>query len=343
MITRAVALACASVLLIPAAASAAQGPDPAPVERAQDRLASARADLRQAQITSRRLIRQADVAQDSADDARRDLGNFAREAYRGGPVDLLGVAALFDSPDPSGALRRATVVELLTQHQDSEVAAALAAVGHVDVLRDQADELVQQARRQVKAAESALDAVKGNRDLLGEVAKGASAGSGTEEITKRCLDAEILVDVCAQPPWSEQNLTFDSVLIERYVHVEWPQIEDVGGWRPSDPYPDHPSGRAVDIMMPNGGAGKADVALGDDIAEYFQRNAGEYGIYYMIWRQRIWKASDPIGQWTAMSDRGSPTANHMDHVHISVTNGNSGSGFELAELRSEDLQKLLKK
>lgn len=341
MVIRWLAPALAGVLMIPAAASAAEPKaDPAPVERAQDRVAEAKADLREATAAAQRLRTDADTAAADAERAEQDLSTIAREAYRGGALDVIGIATLFDSPNPSDAMRRAAVVELLAEHQDSQVADALAAVGRVDILHQQADVLVSQARSQLRAAEAALKAVKGNRDLLGEVGRG-SGGSGTALLTKRCLNADIVVDVCAEPPWSEQNLTFDAVLIERFVHVNWPQVKDVGGWRPSDPYPDHPSGRAVDIMMPNGGAGKADVALGDEIAEYFQENAAEYGIYYMIWRQRMWKASDPVGQWTGMSDRGSPTANHMDHVHISVTNGSSGTGFELAELRSQDLQKLL--
>lgn len=335
-------MACA-VLLAAAATPAWGSADTAaddPVKRAEQRLASAQKDQREAQAAAARLRADAGSAQARAEQAQRDLGNFAREAYRGAGVDMVGLASLFDAPNPSDTLRRAAVVQLLVAHQDSQVAEALASVGQVDVLREQADLLVTQAKRQVHAAESALEAVKRNRDLLGEVAEGAG-GVGTTQLAKRCLAAEVTVDICAKPPWSERNLTFDAVIIERYVNVEWPQIDDVGGWRPSDPYPDHPSGRAVDIMMPHAGVGKDDVALGDDIAAYFQNHAAEYGIYYMIWRQRIWKASDPIGQWTGMSDRGSRTANHMDHVHISVTNGESGTGFEVAELRSQDLQKLL--
>lgn len=341
MFKRVVALACASVLMIPAAAVAAE-PQESPVARAEQRVADAKKDLRAATTTARTLLSQADNAKKVQADARRDLGNFAREAYRGGPLDVIGLESLFDSPNPSDTLRRAAVLELLTEHQDTQVAAALAEVGRADVLRQQAAVLVSEARAQLKAAESSLKAVKRNRDLLGQVARGSSGGVGTAEITKRCLQAQVVVDICAKPPWTEQNLTFDSVVIGRYVHATWPQIKDVGGWRPSDPFPDHPSGRAVDIMMPNAGAPK-DVPLGNAIAKYFQENAAEYGIYYMIWRQRIWKATDPVGQWTGMSDRGSPTANHMDHVHISVTDGKSGSGFELAELRSKDVQDLLGK
>ena len=36
-----------------------------------------------------------------------------------------------------------------------------------------------------------------------------------------------------------------------------------------------------------------------------------------------------------MSDRGSPTGNHMDHVHVSVTNGHSGTAFAEALSRAQ--------
>ena len=339
------ALVCAAALSVPATGWAAERSQPRasdPVAQAKDRVVSAKRDLERALVTARRITVQADRAESQAEDARRDLGTYAREAYRSGGVDLMGLASLFDSPNPSDTMRRAMVVRLLTEHQDSQVAEALAAVGRVDVLREQAEDLVKQARSQLKAAESALRTARQKRDIMGELAKGASAGVGTEQLTELCLASDVVVDVCAPPPWDEQNLTFDAVMIERYVHVNWPQVEIVGGWRPSDPYPDHPSGRAVDIMMPDGGSGD-DVALGDDIARYYQENAAAYGIYYMIWRQRIWKAGEPVGQWTSMADRGSPTANHMDHVHISVTNGSSGNAWELAEQRSVDMAALIGK
>ncbi len=340
MFVRALVMACAVVMAVPAVAHAAPARPPDPVAQAKDRVARAERDLDRARLTARRISDEADRAETEAADARQDLGSYAREAYRSGGIDLLGLASLFDSPNPSDTIRRATVVRLLAEHQDSQVADALAAVGRVDVLREQSEELVEQARSQLTAAKSALATARRKRDLMDELARGAAGGVGTEQLTELCLASDVIVDVCARSPWDESHLTFDAVLIERYVNVKWPQIDIVGGWRPSDPYPDHPSGRAVDIMMPNGGAGE-DVALGDEIARYYQENAAAYGIYYMIWRQRIWKAGEPVGQWTAMADRGSPTANHMDHVHISVTNGESGTAWELAERRSADMQTLL--
>ena len=96
------------------------------------------------------------------------------------------------------------------------------------------------------------------------------------------------------------------------VRANYPQINTMYGYR-QDPLPDHPSGRAVDIMMPNGAN---DVALGDSIAAYLQANANSLNIEYLIWRQRIWINGD--SGWTWMADRGGTTANHYDHIHVTV-------------------------
>ena len=39
----------------------------------------------------------------------------------------------------------------------------------------------------------------------------------------------------------------------------------------------------------------------------------------LIYRQSIWNAAYPDRGWRAMEDRGSSTANHYDHVHVSVS------------------------
>ena len=67
----------------------------------------------------------------------------------------------------------------------------------------------------------------------------------------------------------------------------------------------HPGGRALDFMV--------DRETGDRLAEYALRNRDELGIIQVIWRQRINYGTG----WTRMDDRGSSTANHMNHVHLS--------------------------
>lgn len=120
---------------------------------------------------------------------------------------------------------------------------------------------------------------------------------------------------------SEANWQPDTIKVARVVAHKWPELQTIGGWRPSDPYPDHPSGRAADIMIPNYSSPQG-VKLGDDIAAFLHANAGALGIQYTIWKQYY----QPIGgQGNQMEDRGSPTQNHFDHIHV-TTHGNAATG-----------------
>jgi uncharacterized protein YraI len=87
-------------------------------------------------------------------------------------------------------------------------------------------------------------------------------------------------------------------------------VSSFGGYRPGSSG-DHGTGRAVDIMV----SGEP----GTEIARYVQSHYRELGVTYVIYQQRIWLAGDPTSQWKAMEDRGSTTANHYDHVHVSVS------------------------
>jgi hypothetical protein len=51
---------------------------------------------------------------------------------------------------------------------------------------------------------------------------------------------------------------------------------------------------------------------------YAQAHARELGIDYIIWYQRIWSVARADEGWRRMEDRGSATANHLDHPHINV-------------------------
>ncbi|MEO3785956.1 hypothetical protein ABGB12_21725 [Actinocorallia sp. B10E7] len=91
----------------------------------------------------------------------------------------------------------------------------------------------------------------------------------------------------------------------------------IGCLRSGDPL-DHGSGRACDFMESGGGQMPTPdrVAHGDQVAQFAINNARKYGVKYVIWKQRIYDMRSP--GWSAMSDRGSITQNHFDHVHISV-------------------------
>jgi hypothetical protein len=96
----------------------------------------------------------------------------------------------------------------------------------------------------------------------------------------------------------------------RIVREQFGFRGEIGGIGHRSGPSDHPHGNAIDVMT------HGDVTRGNAIAEHFRRNHQELGVKYVIYRQMI--ASPRTGwQWQPMRDRGSPTANHMDHPHIS--------------------------
>jgi hypothetical protein len=82
-------------------------------------------------------------------------------------------------------------------------------------------------------------------------------------------------------------------------------VNDIGGAAGRGGSGDHPLGLALDFMV--------DTATGNALADHVLANRRAFGVTYVIWRQRY---NDGSG-WSTMEDRGSPTANHMDHVHVS--------------------------
>ncbi len=116
---------------------------------------------------------------------------------------------------------------------------------------------------------------------------------------------------CSISSGIESHLTSNARSVYRAVCAAFGgSVSSFGGYRAGDGG-DHGSGRAVDIMV----SGEP----GWDIARYVQAHSRELGVTYVIYQQQIWLAGNPTSQWKAMEDRGSRTANHFDHVHVSVS------------------------
>jgi len=282
-----------------------------------------------AQEAQRAVATVRETAVSSAGGARRDLGNLARLAYTSGPTEWTLIETFLDADSPGDALRRASTSQLVAERQDTRWRDAVAQVKVLD------EQLVAAAAR-VAAAGAADRVAEANynvaqdqvRAIEAALATGGMTGpDGLQAVERSCGGSDI--PQCQASGWGEGNLTRDAVWLLRVVRQQWPQIRAVGGYRPTDPFPDHPSGRAVDVMLPDAGRSKQGVALGDEIATYFMQNADRYGIMYLIWHQRIWMADRdavaPPATWRSMGERGSWTGNHMDHVHVTLSTGVSGS------------------
>ena len=113
----------------------------------------------------------------------------------------------------------------------------------------------------------------------------------------------------------EDGLTPDAIRVHRAVCHRYPQVSSFLGLRSSSGY--HGDGRALDCMISSS-------TVGWDLARWVRSNASRLGVMEVIYRQQIWTVQRSSEGWRPMEDRGSPTANHMDHVHVSVY-GNSGT------------------
>jgi hypothetical protein len=106
----------------------------------------------------------------------------------------------------------------------------------------------------------------------------------------------------------ESGLTANAIAVHRAVCAAFPSITSYGGYRPDGG--EHGTGRALDIMI-SGDAGW-------EVAEYVRANAGDLGVSEVLYSQRIWTVERAGDGWRSMEDRGSSTANHYDHVHVTV-------------------------
>jgi hypothetical protein len=113
---------------------------------------------------------------------------------------------------------------------------------------------------------------------------------------------------CADGSGTESGITSNAVVMFRAICAAFPPLTTYGGY---DAHGEHADGRAVDFMV-------SDSGLGSAIAEWARANAGALHIREVIWSQHIWTPERSAEGWRAMSDRGSVTANHYDHVHVSV-------------------------
>ncbi|WP_043738438.1 M23 family metallopeptidase [Nocardia asiatica] len=158
-------------------------------------------------------------------------------------------------------------------------------------------------------------------DPMPWIERAAEPGTGSTEAPESSTPL-----VAAAPPASgsemppapgdvEQHLQIDTIRVARAVHARFPQITTFHGWRPSDRISqDHPSGLAVDVMIPDYDTDNGR-QLGDSIRDYLFTHREYLQIDYMIWRQTYIPSS---GASNLMEDRGDSTANHYDHVHITT-------------------------
>lgn len=112
---------------------------------------------------------------------------------------------------------------------------------------------------------------------------------------------------CSNGTSVPSGVSANVVAVHRAVCAAYPSIRSYGTLRNDG---EHGQGRAIDVMVSGD--------LGWEIANFLRANAGKLGIDYLIYSQKIWSTDRGGEGWRGMSDRGSTTANHYDHVHVTV-------------------------
>lgn len=99
-------------------------------------------------------------------------------------------------------------------------------------------------------------------------------------------------------------------------------ITEILGYGKRDNETDHDDGLALDFMVTG--------PKGTQLRDFVIANATRLGVTYVIWQQHIWSVARASEGLRPMEDRGSRTANHMDHVHVSFSpSGGTGGSTTL--------------
>jgi hypothetical protein len=106
----------------------------------------------------------------------------------------------------------------------------------------------------------------------------------------------------------ESALQPDSVKVYRAVCAAFPELSSYGG---QDGHGEHVNGEAIDFMVPS-------ASVGERVKDFVYAHRAELNLFDIIWSQHIWTIERSGEGFRSMSDRGSATANHYDHVHIKI-------------------------
>ncbi|MBK8447427.1 MAG: hypothetical protein IPL41_12345 [Micropruina sp.] len=135
-----------------------------------------------------------------------------------------------------------------------------------------------------------------------------TALSNSKPTENQIVDATAQAATRKVPGGSVLGLQPEAMVVYRAVMARW-NVKNVGGYR-THSRSVHQFGRAIDFMT------YTNTAQGYAVRDFLVAHAKEFGVDHIIYRQHIWTPYKPV--WRLMEDRGNPTDNHMDHVHVAV-------------------------
>ncbi|HEY0697085.1 MAG TPA: hypothetical protein VGD43_04675, partial [Micromonospora sp.] len=248
-----------------------------------------------------------------------EVGAIAAESYRIGR--LSPITMLLNSANPEDFLDRAAGLDLLAQLDSRKLRELIEVREGVNRAKLAIDAAVNEQKRQLAVlARKKRDAERALAEVGGQSSGGfTSTGSATARPAPRNPDGSWPSESC-----SVNDPTTSGCITPRMLNA-YNQARSAGFrrytkcWRQQSSG-EHPKGRACDFSS-NESTFLTSAATGDDrtygnnLAAYFVRNASRLGVLYVIWYRQIWL---PNTGWRSYSGSGSASAEHTNHVHLSV-------------------------
>ncbi|GAA4520591.1 MULTISPECIES: hypothetical protein [Nonomuraea] len=286
------AIVLAGLLALPSGRPAAADPSPAELRKLtkqasqlNERYRGSIQSLEEIRIQAKKAVDTSGSLQRRLAEAQSDLAALAETSYILGPLDT---TRLFGTEiDPYKALGQAANMTHMIEERANRVAGVERLIKDAQKAKLRANTTIKKLQKEIKTLQS----------------------------KRRDLD-KLLAKYGFQQPGSAGGLTQRMVNVRAEVMQNFPMPYGVGCLRPGDPG-EHGKGRACDFMISRGMASGGEADRGDALAEWLIRNGDRLGVMYIIWKQRYYDIRSG-GGWDPMSDRGGATANHYDHVHVSV-------------------------
>lgn len=249
------------------------------------------------------------------------LGQLANAAYRTGRLGA--VSALLNSGSPDNFVDRAAALGPVAASEDRALRNLIATREQHSRAKAAVDREIAEQRKQVEVmrtrkrqAERAL-AVAGSSGTGGGFTS-SSSGSSSARPAPRRSDGSWPNESC-----SINDPTTSGCITPRTLHA-LNQAKAAGFTRyvscfRSGGSGEHPKGRACDFAAQKNGFGGVatggDRTYGNNLANYYVRNADRLGVLYVIWFKQIWL---PSSGWRAYNGGGDPSSDHTNHVHLSM-------------------------
>jgi peptidoglycan DL-endopeptidase CwlO len=252
----------------------------------------------------------------------KTVGELAGRTYRNGR--LAPMVAILNASEGNGFMDRATLVETMTINQEKQVQNLVTAKDEASRAKTAIESEIGEQKKQVenmekrkKQAESALRAAGGG------AAANVESGSGSAAVAvgaQRNPDGSFPSEGCTVNDPTPTGGCITPRLLHAFKQTKSAGFNHfVNCYRSAEDGGEHPRGRACDWSAQASGFGGvasgSDKVYGDNLANFYIKNADRLGVLYVIWFRRIWL---PSSGWQSYSGGGSPSGDHTNHVHLSV-------------------------